>query len=498
MKKGILRNANLQIGKGGGKEPIVLLGEGDTYPVGAIPDANFVYENAGKGEKGDKGDKGDPGEKGEKGDQGNSGYSGAAGELEVVNNLVDGGETAALSAEMGKTLSENLQNVEEAIEYTFSERSLYMLGEILRNALYANDQSYNIDELLNTITNKGDYIKVPTIVQDPDTLVVTMTAEAGVTIYYSDNGSIPTKKDGILYSEPFVPVEDCVIKAIAYGVGSLKSLMMSFVTKGSGIIVFKDANLEAVAKAAAADDVVVTLPDSSTTTVKGLGWDKDHDGVITLDDMRQVTSLPAAPGTTFNQNSWIQYLDVLRYARFTSCGRYSFNKCPNLKELTIPKTCTTTQAESILQCTSLQRLVFEEGVTSVGQIKNCTIAKMKLPDSLTSFGGITGCGTSLKNAGGLVIPKNVTAFPNVYNTKVGRIKHLGNITTIPMNNLSYAGNTEVYLASNTVPTKTGTASQGAITKLYVPDDMIPLYAESEDWASLYSSGKIVSINNWVD
>ena len=38
------------------------------------------------------------------GNQGNSGYTGAAGELEVVNNLTDGGSTKALSAEMGKTL----------------------------------------------------------------------------------------------------------------------------------------------------------------------------------------------------------------------------------------------------------------------------------------------------------------------------------------------------------------------------------------------------------
>lgn len=38
------------------------------------------------------------------GRQGNSGYSGTANELEVVNNVVDGGTTAALSAEMGKYL----------------------------------------------------------------------------------------------------------------------------------------------------------------------------------------------------------------------------------------------------------------------------------------------------------------------------------------------------------------------------------------------------------
>lgn len=36
--------------------------------------------------------------------QGNSGYSGAAGELEVVNNLTDGGATAALSAQQGVVL----------------------------------------------------------------------------------------------------------------------------------------------------------------------------------------------------------------------------------------------------------------------------------------------------------------------------------------------------------------------------------------------------------
>ena len=41
-----------------------------------------------------------------KGEQGNSGYSGAAGELEVVNNRVDGGATAAWSAEQGKLLCE--------------------------------------------------------------------------------------------------------------------------------------------------------------------------------------------------------------------------------------------------------------------------------------------------------------------------------------------------------------------------------------------------------
>ena len=51
------------------------------------------------------------GEKGDTGAQGNSGYTGAAGELEVVNNLTQGGATAALSAEMGKVLSEDISQL---------------------------------------------------------------------------------------------------------------------------------------------------------------------------------------------------------------------------------------------------------------------------------------------------------------------------------------------------------------------------------------------------
>lgn len=42
-----------------------------------------------------------------KGEQGNSGYTGALDELEVVNNLTEGGATKALSAEMGKRLYES-------------------------------------------------------------------------------------------------------------------------------------------------------------------------------------------------------------------------------------------------------------------------------------------------------------------------------------------------------------------------------------------------------
>ena len=68
-----------------------------------------------KGDKGDKGDTGPIGPQGPQGLQGNSGYTGAANELQIVNNLTDGGETAALSAEQGKILKSELTELSSEI-----------------------------------------------------------------------------------------------------------------------------------------------------------------------------------------------------------------------------------------------------------------------------------------------------------------------------------------------------------------------------------------------
>lgn len=62
------------------------------------------------------------------GDQGNSGYQGAAGELQVVNNLTDGGATAALSAEMGKELDGKVSQLQH--EVTDLDDALEMGGTI--------------------------------------------------------------------------------------------------------------------------------------------------------------------------------------------------------------------------------------------------------------------------------------------------------------------------------------------------------------------------------
>lgn len=89
------------------------------------------FLNSFKGEKGDKGDKGADGERGEQGIQGIQGEKGDKGDkmtyddltedekedlaghfkLDVVNNLEEGGEDKALSAEMGKFLNEKIATI---------------------------------------------------------------------------------------------------------------------------------------------------------------------------------------------------------------------------------------------------------------------------------------------------------------------------------------------------------------------------------------------------
>ena len=79
---------------------------------------------------GAQGATGATGATGPQGEQGNSGYTGAAGELEVVNNLSDGGATAALSAEMGKVLQNNIDALK--------------VIEVNEDGFYVVDGSYNI------------------------------------------------------------------------------------------------------------------------------------------------------------------------------------------------------------------------------------------------------------------------------------------------------------------------------------------------------------------
>ncbi len=103
---------------------------------------------------------------GSQGLQGNSGYTGAADELEVVNNLTDGGARAALSAEQGVVLR----------------------GEI-------NQLQQEVDELLPTITEEGfalaDYAQNVVVKYDSDGLDVAKFSEHFINALLLSGGGGP-------------------------------------------------------------------------------------------------------------------------------------------------------------------------------------------------------------------------------------------------------------------------------------------------------------------
>lgn len=87
--------------------------------------------------------------KGAKGDQGNSGYQGAAGELEVVNNLTDGGATAALSAEMGKYLKSLIDAATLPTEFaTVDEDGIFFVDNYLNIGAKIDDNGLAAFNLL--------------------------------------------------------------------------------------------------------------------------------------------------------------------------------------------------------------------------------------------------------------------------------------------------------------------------------------------------------------
>lgn len=147
----------------------------------------------GKGEKGDKGDKGD---------QGNSGYQGAADELEVVNNLTDGGETAALSAEMGKALGNEIYGVWSSTRRTLQSAD-FVVGGI--------DQNGDPTEILTRIRTGKMSVKMgevwDIVIDSSQKWAYELYNVAGVGTYNS--GWIAESRNVVIQSDGFIAFTVC-------------------------------------------------------------------------------------------------------------------------------------------------------------------------------------------------------------------------------------------------------------------------------------------------
>lgn len=369
--------------------------------------------------------------------------------------------------------------------------AIELLGSILEKAVFVDDEKDNIAALIEELAKgggSGAVVKKPTITQNASTYKVTMVSE-GNSIYYTTNGDAPTKAS-TLYTEPFVPDEDCTIKAIAIDADDNMSVVVSLAVKASDIIVFADENLAKVAVAKTTENVEVTLPDGTTTTVKGFGWDTDGDGFVKKSEAAQQTNFD------FTSNNWITSFNEAKYFTKWEIRQYTLFRMSNLESINLPPVKNIGANQSFAECGKLKKIIVNEGTNRLKQIQRCgAITELSLPSTLTYFGGIKDSNGALKDTT-LVVPENVTNFPSFYNTtSISRIKHLNpNLNTIDMTSFSFAGSSRhVWLAATTPPTLTGMAQNGGIGTVYVPDALVDNYKAAEGWSTITVKGH----SEWV-
>lgn len=155
-------------------------------------------------------------------------------------------------------------------------------------------------------------------------------------------------------------------------------------------------------------------------------------------------------------------------------GDTPFRYCSNLKKISLPKSTNQwSYAGAFRYCNNIDRIVIPEGVTSFGQyaFESCyALRELKLPESLTTIGQYAFQNCYSLNS--IAIPENVT-----------------NIGTYAFN---ACGTKEYHLLSLTPPTLASSASnvfgnRASDCVFYVPAGSLETYQTASNWSNLADS-----------
>ena len=165
----------------------------------------------------------------------------------------------------------------------------------------------------------------------------------------------------------------------------------------------------------------------------------------------------------------------------TSIGNNAFQNCVSLAQINIPDSVTSIGSNAFQYCYSLAQINIPDSVTSIGSnaFQDCySLTQINIPDSVTNIGNnVFRYCYSLTQ---INIPDSVTSISDnaFYNCKT-----LCDILNESKSTLSNAN------AFNGLP---------SIYRVYVPRANLSWYETATNWATIYTQGHIVAIEDYID
>ena len=232
--------------------------------------------------------------------------------------------------------------------------------------------------LMVVSTVAGWAIYYPSIYWDSNTKTITMThSDAGATIYYTVDGTTPTK-NSYLYTAPFTVNRNLDIRAIAVkddDVSSVNSYDVDVDSRAQvGTLFYRKVDNTL--------DNVVEVCSPLTGRYEG---EIDIPASIKLANVTyQVTRIG---NSAFYDNDYITEVTIPNSV--VSIGNHAFYSCDNLTSISLPQSVKKIEYNAFRECSNLKSITLNNGLETIGYgvFYNCRrLHNVTLPSTLKTIG----------------------------------------------------------------------------------------------------------------